>query len=311
MTKRRRAPAQAYTRSGFLLSLRAGSPAEAGWPISAWAAVCGVVASGGFGWEGADWLRFVLLILLVDLAWGSLWNAVQRPDWQVALKQWRSWEVPKKKGKGRIKLREPRRKRLLTWLGQVIGWWREVLWPENGADIATAIAALLASAALSVQLGVGPVLASLAALAVLQMALLGRKGGIAGGAAWPIVPSTVLSLLGAEVVFVAVLPWVAGQLAYGRLTTVSLAMAATFAIAYRAAPQESAGGRLIGIGAQLMAAIILLVLRRPAGAGCLALFLAPQIALLPWLRLDHPVHWYVRHTRPWLAAAMFVAAASL
>ena len=253
-------------------------------------------------------LFVILLILLVDGVWGSLWMAVQTPDWQAPLKRWRRWPSPKSKRKGRIKLEEPRRKRLSTWLGQIVTWWRQVLWPANGAEIATAVGALLAGVALSVQLGFGLVLASLAALAVLQLGLLRRKGGIGQDVAWPGLPSALLSLLGAEVVFVAVLPWAAGQLAYGPLTVTSLALCAVFAIAYWAALQESARSRLIGVGAQLIAAAILLALRRPVGAGCVALLLSPQIALLPWLQLDQPVDWYVRHTRLWVAAAMLVAA---
>jgi hypothetical protein len=311
MAKKSAGPADFHSRSGFLLTLRAGPSAQDGWAISAWAALCGVVASSAFGWEGADWLRLILLILLVDGAWGSLWTAVQTPDWQVLLGKWRKLGVRGRKSKGRIKLREPRRTRLWRWVGQLAPWWRDVVWARHGAEVATATAALVVGAALAVQLGVPLVLASLAALAVLELCLLRREGGILGKTEWPWAASTVLSILGGEAVFLAVLPWMAGQLAYGRLTVTSVALAAVFGMAYWAAPREPARTRLAGIGAQLAAAVVLLALRKPVGAGCVALLVAPQIALLTWLPRDQPVSWYVRHARVWLAAAMLVAAASL
>ena len=46
-------------------------------------------------------------------------------------------------------------------------------------------------------------------------------------------------------------------------------------------------------------------------AALLLLLLAPQLALLPWMRRDQPASWYVRHTRMWLMAAMVVAAWAL
>ncbi|TET51919.1 MAG: hypothetical protein E3J64_06015 [Anaerolineales bacterium] len=311
MTKKPRSPGPSGSATSGLIRLSAGSSGEAGWPISAWAALCGVVASGGFGWEGADWLRLVLLLLLVDGAWGSLWTAVRGADWRAALERWQTWDSSKGRGRVKIKIKRPAHKRFVTWLGQLVAWWREAVWPEHRAELATAVVALLVSAALAVQLGVGLVLASLAALAVLQLALIRGRAGAGIEQRWPGAVSVALSLLGARVLFAAVLPWVAGQLAFGSFTFVSLILAVVFAAAYRAVSLTSMRGRLLGITAQFAVAAGLLALRRPVGAGCVALLLVPQIALLPWLQLDQPVDWYARHARPWLAAAMLVAAGSL
>ena len=46
-------------------------------------------------------------------------------------------------------------------------------------------------------------------------------------------------------------------------------------------------------------------------AGCLALLSVPQLALISWTKHGQPARWYVRHTRPWLMAAMLVTAWAL
>jgi hypothetical protein len=65
------------------------------------------------------------------------------------------------------------------------------------------------------------------------------------------------------------------------------------------------------MGAQFLAAGFLVALYHPLAAGLLLLLLAPQLALLPWLRRGQPASWYTRHTRPWLMTAMLIAAWAL
>ena len=62
------------------------------WIGPAWAVVCGVIASNGFGWQGADWLRLALLILLADACWGSLWAAIGSTDWATPIRNWPDWQ---------------------------------------------------------------------------------------------------------------------------------------------------------------------------------------------------------------------------
>jgi len=115
-----------------------------------------------------------------------------------------------------------------------------------------------------------------------------------------------------DAVIAVALPWLAGHFAFGSLTLRSAGLALAFALAWGAAWRaNSPWERTLGIGAQFLAVALLVVLHNPLAAGCLLLLLAPQLALLSWLRRGQPTSWYVRHTRPWLMAAMLVAAWAL
>jgi hypothetical protein len=85
-----------------------------------------------------------------------------------------------------------------------------------------------------------------------------------------------------------------------------------FALAWgKASRVTSRGARALAMGSQLLAMASLIVLHRPLAAGTLFLLLVPQLALLPWMRDSRPARWFVRYTRPWLMAAMAVAALAL
>jgi hypothetical protein len=113
--------------------------------------------------------------------------------------------------------------------------------------------------------------------------------------------------------FIAVaLPWLAGHVTFGPVTVHSAGLAVLFALAWGMVWQvESSGGRALATGSQLLAMASLVALHRPLAAGTLFLLLVPQLALLPWKRSAHPATWYVRYARPWLMAAMAVAALAL
>ena len=51
-----------------------------GW-LGGWAVVCGALASNGLRWQGGTLLDLVLALLLVELAWGSLWDLAVGTDW--------------------------------------------------------------------------------------------------------------------------------------------------------------------------------------------------------------------------------------
>jgi hypothetical protein len=65
------------------------------------------------------------------------------------------------------------------------------------------------------------------------------------------------------------------------------------------------------MSSQLLSMVSLVALHRPLAAGAIFLLLIPQLALLPWTRTAHRAAWYVRYTRPWLMAAMAIAAFAL
>jgi hypothetical protein len=155
------------------------------------------------------------------------------------------------------------------------------------------VIALLATVALGMLLGTDLLLLSAAALAVMQLGLAWSGGQGEVAPAW-------------DAVVVVVLPWLAGHVLFsGTLDLPSAGLALAFTLAW------GAGERLPGIGAQLLAAVLLVALRQPLAAAGLLTLLAPQLTLLPWVRRGQPAAWYVRYARPWTMAAMMIAAWAL
>lgn len=288
-----------HPASGGLIRFQARLTDLIAWLGPAWASLCGVVASGGFGWQGGDFLRLALLILLVDGGWGTLWAALGSTNWATPLRRWRNWHYG-----------DPARRLPYTlpgspgdwasrWMGQLRAWWRDIFWPTCGPAFSAIVVALPVTALLGVLLGPELLLLSAAAFAVMQLGLAweGGRGNVPPG--W-------------DAAIAVTLPWLAGHVAFGPLTLNSVGLALAFALAWGGAWwARSAWGRALGIGAQLLAAALLVALYHPLAAGLLLLLLTPQMVLLPWLRRGQPPSWYARHTRPWLMAAMLVAAWAL
>ncbi len=285
--------------SGGLIRLQVRLANPIAWLSPAWATLCGVVASGDFGWQGQDWLRLALLILLVDGGWGTLWAALGGTDWATPLRRWRNWRFGKPFATPPYTLPGSPGDQASRWLGQLRAWWRDVLWPACGPALSATAVALPAVAVVGALLGTELILLSMAALAVMQLGLAweGGRGSIAPG--WDAVIAVTLS-------------WLAGHAAFGSLTLRSAGLALAFALAWGAAWRaNSPWGRLLGIGAQFLAVAFFVMLYCPLAAGLLLLLLVPQLVLLPWLRRGQPASWYVRYTQPWLMAAMLVAAWAL
>jgi len=285
--------------SGGLIRLQARSARLSTWLGPAWAAACGVVASGGFGWQGDDWIRLALLILLVDGGWGALWVALGSTDWARPLRRWRHWHFGEPVSRLPYTLPGSPGEQASRWLGQLRAWWRDVLWPACGPAISTVVVALPLTALLAALLGTELVLLSLVAVVIMQLGLAweGGRGAVAPG--W-------------DAAIAAVLPWMAGHIAFGAPSLRSAGLALTFGLAWGAAWRvDSRASRALEIGAQFLAAALFVAVHRPLAAGCLVLLFVPQLVLLPWLQRGRTASWYVRHTRPWLMAAMLIAAWAL
>lgn len=297
-------PEPVPTPSGGLIRLQAHVTDLTSWLGPTWAALCGVVASGGFSWQGQDWVRLALLILLVDGGWGTLWAALGGTDWATAVRRWRQG----RQGQGD----EDPPLTMLPYtlpgapggrLGGVVGafrtWWREALWPTCGSALLAVAAALPMTALLGALLGPELLLLSLAALALMQLGVVWEGGRSAVPPGW-------------DASIAVALPWLAGHVTFGAMTLHSAGLALLFALAWgQAWHVVSGGGRAVSIGSQLLALVSLVALHRPVAAGTVFLLLIPQLALLPWTRTSYPIKSYVRHTRPWVMAAMAVAALAL
>jgi len=285
--------------SSGLIRLQARLTNLTTWLGPAWAALCGITASGSFGWQGQDWLRLALLILLVDGGWGTLWAALGGTNWATPLRRWRNWRFGEPFATPPYTLPGSPSDRASRWLGQLRAWWRDIFWPTCGPAFSAITVTLPVVAVVGTLLGMELVLLSIAALAVMQLGLAWEsgRGSIAPG--W-------------DAIIAVTLPWLAGHAAFGSLTLHSAGLALAFTLAWGVVWRaNSPWERALGTGAQLLAVALLVALYRPLAAVTLLLLMAPQLAMLPWLRRGQPASCYVRYTRPWLMAAMLVAAWAL
>ncbi len=293
-----RSTSQHPTSSG-LICLQARSTSLVTWLGPAWAVLCGVAASGNFDWQGQDWLRLSLVILLVDGGWSTLWTALGETDWATPLRRWRQWRSGERLATPPYTLSGSPGDVVSRWLGQLRAWWHDVFWPACGSALLAAVVALPVISVLGALLGIELVLLSIATLATVQLGVAweGGRGSIAPG--W-------------DAIIAVTFPWLAGHAAFGSLTLSSAALALAFALPWGAAWRaDRAWGRALGMGTQLVAAALLVALHHPLAASTLLLLTGPQMAMFPWLRRGHPPSNYVRYARPWLMGAMLVAAWAL
>lgn len=270
------------------------------WLVPTWALLCGIAASNSFDWQGANWLRVALLVLLVDGGWGTLWAALGSTDWAKPLRRWRNWHFGEPGPTPPYTLPGAPGDRLSRWLGQLRAWWLDVLWPSCGPAVSAITVALPVTLLLATLLGPELLLLSLAAITVIEMGLIWAGGR-----------GTVAPMWNALVT--VMLPWLAGHIAFGPLSPSSAGLALVLAVAWAGSLYvKSPWGRAMATGGQLAAAMLLVALHHPLAAGCCALLLAPQLALLPWVLLHgQSSSWHARHGRLWLMATMVVAAVAL
>ncbi len=285
--------------SGGLIRLQAHAGDLGSWLGPTWAALCGVLAAGRPPWSGATWLRLALLLFLVDGGWGTVWAALASTNWASPLRRWTTWDKNKSVAALPYTLPGTPGDHISRGMGRLATWWRRAVSPTCGPAVRAVLIALPLTALVGTLLGAELLLLSLAALALMQLAVIWEGGHGTVPPGWD--------------AFVAVaLPWLAGHTTFGSVTLSSLAMGVLFAFAWGQAwraPARGAGAVLVG--SQLLAAAWLVALHRPLAAGFVALALVPQMALLPWMELDLTLSRFVRCTRPWLMAAMVIAALAL
>ncbi len=272
-----------------------------GW-MGGWAMLCGALASNALGWESEALLNLVLASLLVELAWGSVWDLAVGTDWfgplvegwppaQLATLPTPPYTRPDSPG-GRLARR----------LGRLVGWWRQVFWPAAGAALLGLLAATILTAVLAVLLPdrLRPLYAVLAAL--VGLGVVRRQRGRE-------------SLAGQALVRVG-LGWLAGHAALGELEPASLALGLSFALAAWGNLRVGAGLRrglwLLNTG-QTLGVAVLVGAQQPLAAGIAGLLLFGQVAMQPSLRFNFTsAHTTVSaRTWPWLMATMLVAAWAL
>jgi hypothetical protein len=272
-----------------------------GW-LGGWAAFCGALASNRLHWTGTSLLTLVLVLLLVELAWGSLWDVAVSTDWfrpvtngrppaRPAMPRTLPYTQPGSPG-GRLARR----------LGRLVGWWKDVFWPSTGPAVLGILAAGILTGVLALLLPdrlapLYPALLALAGLGVLQR----RRAR---------------DPLAAQALTRVGLSWLAGHAAFGELGSASLGLALCFSLAAWGDLRVGAGlsrGFWLLNGGQMFGVAVLLFLRQPVAAGIAGLLLFGQIAMQPSLYYgDSSARAAIaRWTWPWLMAAMLVAAWAL
>ncbi len=291
--------ADAPPPSGGLIRLRTQAGDLGSWIGPVWAMLCGVLASKVFAWRDGDWVRLALLALLLDAGWGTLWAALASTDWAVPIRRWHAWQKNRALARLPYTLPGTLGDRISHWIGRMETWWQEALWPTCGSSVQAVLAALPLIALLGILLGPEILLLSGAALALMQLGVIwtGGRGDVPAG--W-------------DALIAVALPWLAGHAAFGPVSLPSASLAALFALAWgNAWNAPSRGARIATVASQVASATCLVALYRPLAAGAVLLLLMPQTALLPWMQRQFPTARFVRYTRPWLLAAMAVAALAL
>ena len=279
-------------RTGGLIRLRLRRGSLLTWLLPGWVVACGALASGELAPTLEDVVRLLLGVLLVDAGWGAVWEALAATDWAAPIRRWRHWRL----GDPPFSLPYARPgspgDRAARWLAQLYAWGKGVLMPTVGRALGEVLAGLFLSFALAVVLGPELVALTFGALALVQLALLQRRGTERPTPGWD--GAVRLGL-----------PWLAGHLLFAPLSLPSALAAAAFAVAAVGVEKRDGGwGWTLGIAGQLGGTLLLLLLRRPLAASFSILFLIPQ-----WLLLTQ--RGGGRRVWGWFAAGMLLVALAL
>lgn len=265
-----------------------------------WAVLCGALASSGLRWDGDGLWTLVLVLLLTELGWGSLWDLVANGRWQQTLAESRP---PRRRGATPgvpYTLPGSPAGRLFGGLGRLAAWWRESFWPAAGGAMLGSMAATVLVLVVSLLLPGSLRLLNAALAALIGLGLWQQR-------------RAKMPLLAGAVVQVG-LGWLAGHLAFAPVSGASLLLALSFALAVWGGMRLKLG--LSGAvwlldGGQVVVVAILAALKQPLAAFAGGMLLLGQAAMQPGLDGVQDRERVFRRTWPWLMAIMLVAALAL
>jgi hypothetical protein len=268
--------------------------------LASWAVLCGALASNHLRWEGQALLTLVLVLLLAEVAWGSLWDLASGTDWFGPLVE--CWPPARPASWRGLPYTQPRSPggRMLRGLNRFAGWWRHAFWPAAGPALLGAAAAMVLAVALALLLPVRLRPLNAALVALLGLGLFQRRRGKDSAA-------------GQALVQVG-LSWLAGHVAFAGMSLASLGLALAFAAAGLGLLKVEDGhsGRLwLANGGQAAAALWLAAFGQPLAAGVVGLLWFGQVALQPSLQAGARPDRIVQRALPWMMAAMLVAAVAI
>ncbi|HEX9076825.1 MAG TPA: hypothetical protein VF932_13660 [Anaerolineae bacterium] len=265
-----------------------------------WAALCGVLASGGLAFRGQSLLFLVLCLLLCDAllgAWRALWL---QSDWRDALR--RSSMVTPTWLDTSQELSTPRWMRGGQRIRRRVTQFRQVIWPIVDSEIVGLL--IIGSLALCIAIVLSqanPVPLALTGVIMLFSLIEGRIGTSRGA--------------GLRSIAEIALPWMIAQTAFGSFSLLSLVFALAFTLVYRA---------LLGLAItrnsrwmawsnlpQVLLVLLLVALHTPIGVGLVLLGLLAQILWQVRYYSDRDGQSYARHVQSYVLVAMLVAGFSL
>ncbi|MGD1996811.1 MAG: hypothetical protein PVH62_08570 [Anaerolineae bacterium] len=288
-------------RNGGLIRVQVHAGRTLGWVLPVWAALCGAVASGDFVLSAVGGGRLLIVFLLVEAGWGTVWSALATTDWATPIRRWRNWSMDVRLAL--LPYAQPGSPgyRSARWLAQLRAWWRQIVVPTVGSSVGKVMVGLAMSLILAAAAAPELAMLSLAAFALMQLALVLERGRGQPPLGW-------------DCAFRVGLPWLAGHLAFTPLSLPSVALAMVFSTTVAGAGAvDRRWRRILWTGGQLCAASLLILLHRPLAALFLTLLLSPQWLLAAWsprTTSSNPPGW-IRRSWPWLVAGMLLSAWAL
>jgi hypothetical protein len=278
------------------LCLWPGRPLAGGGPL--WAALCGLIASGGLRLDASVALTAGFALFLAGPLWGAVWQAVAATDWfaSFSASEW-AMSAPWVTLLPYTMPHSPAG-RLADELGRARVWWRERVWPRHGASVAALAVVLPLSLGVAWIVGRPALVLTVAVWALATLALVVGRG--AGRS-----PAELQAIVEGG------LAWLLGHAVLGELTWPSVLLAAAFALSYGAslALATSRHRPLTWLNGGQGAAIVLLVAEGQTLPAALAtLLLLSQFYLQAYLHRDGDARWYLRRAQPFVMAVMLLAA---
>lgn len=249
--------------------------------LSPLAVICGAVASLAASFDAIALVPLAMAALLA-VSWLVLWTVIADAPWAGMLASWDAWTGGRPLRMLPYARPDSDAAKASHRLGQLRGWARAELLPRRGAALAALAAALGVMAVLAAALGPQPILLTLAAICLPQIAAVAGRGE---GRPDPILRAAVM----------VTLPMLLGYGAFAPLPLAFCAAAAGVGLIF-ASLTAPALARDAGYAIALAA---LLLTRQPVGAFMLAVTWAPQALLR--LRLSPHI---------WALAAMLIVAFS-
>jgi hypothetical protein len=268
--------------------------------MGVWAVLCGALASNHLRWGGEQLLTLALVLLLAELAWGSLWDLGAGVDWFRPLAE--GWPPVRPASLRGLPYTQPGSPggRSVRGFNRLVGWWRASFWPSAGPALLGVLAASVLAAALTLLLPTRLGLLNAMLVALVGLGVAQRRRGKAS--------------LGGEALAQIGLGWLAGHLAFAEVSAPSSILALAFAFAgwgsLRVCQGLGAGLWLLN-GGLVVAVAVLAATRQPLAAGLVGFLLLGQVAVQPSLGHGADPERIARRMWPWLMAAMLAAALAL